>query len=1254
MSRSMSISNKVIGRSHRSVIFAVVVGLSLLVGLWQTWRLVQAADGDLDPTFGTGGKVTTTFPGGLDTANDVAVQSDGKIVVAGWAGTDFALTRYNTDGTLDATFGAGGRVNTDFPNGLGGTAEAMIIQPDGKIVLAGTAQESATSFNSVFALARYNTNGSLDTTFDGDGRVTTPFPNASATARALAIQPDGKLVTAGISTDSTTFNNAFALARYNTDGSLDASFDGDGRVTTDIPGLTFEEAHAVAIQSNGRIVVAGLGSGAFVLTRYNTNGSLDSGAGSDLTPGDSFGTGGIVTTAFGGTFEEANALAIQADGKIVAAGQTATSVAADMNFALARYNTDGSLDSGAAGDLTPGDSFGTGGKVITDFGLVDAARDVEIQADGKIIAVGGAGTTPGGSFFALARYNTNGSPDNSFDTDGKVLTDFSGGRFSLGALGVTLQTDGRIVAVGDANITGQRDFGVARYNTDGSLDSGAAGDLTPGDSFGTGGKVITDFLLNDDAVTALLLQSDGKIIAAGRNQLKIRISQAQDPNFQLARYNANGTLDATFGAGGIVQTDFASNGDDFANDAALQTDGKIVVVGQTGAHFSQIPSADTFFGIARYNTNGSLDTTFDTDGKVTTDFGTTHDAAFAVAIQTDGKIVVAGTNGSDFILARYNTNGSLDTTFDTDGKVTTDFNATFDSARALVIQANGKIVAAGSSGSDFALARYNTDGSLDSGAAGDLTPGDSFGTGGKVTTDFSGASDSINKLALQSDGKHVAAGSATTTGGPAGADFALARYNTDGSPDNTFDGDGKTTTDFGGSDQANGIALQSDGRIVAAGVYFVTPAAPGPSAFFAVARYNTNGQLDNTFGTGGKVTTDFFGVDNQANAVLIQPDQRILAGGYTDTGSSRDFALARYLSTTVPPPPATTVQFSQASYSVQEDCTALPVTVTRTGDTSGTTTVKYQTFDGTASQAQDYNLALGRLTFAPGESAKTIFILINEDSKVEGTENFTISLSTPSSGASIGTPATATIQVTDDVPETSGNALDDTAVFVCQHYHDFLNRQPEPGGFQGWQNTLNTCPQSGKDGNGNFCDRIEVSSAFFRSQEFQVRGYFLYRFYSVSFGRVPRYMEFMADLSLTTGFLTDQQVEAGKQAFISEFMTRPEFKNKYDSITDPTNYVNALLSTAGVTISNKQQLIDDLAQGKKDRAEVLRAIVESPEVTAKFYKEAFVVEEYFGYLRRDPDILYLEWIKTFEQTNDYRVLVGGFMNSTEYRHRFEP
>jgi hypothetical protein len=225
--------------------------------------------------------------------------------------------------------------------------------------------------------------------------------------------------------------------------------------------------------------------------------------------------------------------------------------------------------------------------------------------------------------------------------------------------------------------------------------------------------------------------------------------------------------------------------------------------------------------------------------------------------------------------------------------------------------------------------------------------------------------------------------------------------------------------------------------------------------------------------------------------------------------------------------------------------------------------------------------------------------------------------------------------------------IDDNDFFVMQHYIDFLNRMPEPGGFDGWLNILRNCPAGS-----TACDRIEVSSAFYRSPEFQQRGYFVYRFYSVSFGRFPHFPEFLPDLKRVSGFQDDAQLEASKVAFINDFMARAEFRTKYDSLTNPADYVNTLVTTAGVTLPNKDALISDLAAGRKTRAEVLRAIAESSEVYNKYYNQAFVVMQYFGYLRRDPDSLYLNWINVLNQTGDYRQMVNGFMNSTEYRARF--
>jgi hypothetical protein len=228
------------------------------------------------------------------------------------------------------------------------------------------------------------------------------------------------------------------------------------------------------------------------------------------------------------------------------------------------------------------------------------------------------------------------------------------------------------------------------------------------------------------------------------------------------------------------------------------------------------------------------------------------------------------------------------------------------------------------------------------------------------------------------------------------------------------------------------------------------------------------------------------------------------------------------------------------------------------------------------------------------------------------------------------------------------NAIDTTEFFVRQQYLDFLGREPDPPGFSGWTSTINNCT-----GDTTQCDRIHVSQLFFQAQEFQERGYFVYRFYPVAFGRKPDYAEFVPDLASVSGFLDNNQLEAAKVAFIANFMARPAFVSTYNSLTNQ-QYVDALLNTAGVTLASRQAMIDGLNNATLTRAQVLRQIVESTEVSTKYNHQAYAVMEYFGYLRRQPDAFYLDWIRVLDQTNDPRGMVTGFVNSLEYRQRFGP
>ena len=343
---------------------------------------------------------------------------------------------------------------------------------------------------------------------------------------------------------------------------------------------------------------------------------------------------------------------------------------------------------------------------------------------------------------------------------------------------------------------------------------------------------------------------------------------------------ARGDLDPAFGGGGKVTTAFGTNTDDEAHALALAPDGKIVVAGSShnGTNYD--------FALARYNADGSLDSTFGNGGKLTTGIGASHDEAHALALAPDGKIVAAGTsyNGTntDFALVRYNADGSLDSTFGSGGKVVTPIGAGDDYANDLALAPDGKIVVAGRSYNgtnfDFALARYNADGSLDA----------SFGSGGKVVTPIGSGYDQAFALALAPDGKIVAGGQSYA--GSTNMDFALVRYNADGSLDTTFGNGGKVVTAIGsGFDWATGLALAPDGKIVVTGA-----SSNGMNFDFALVRYNADGSLDTTFGNGGKLTTAIGANEDLARAVALAPDGRIVVAGESDTGTNIDFALARY------------------------------------------------------------------------------------------------------------------------------------------------------------------------------------------------------------------------------------------------------------------------------------------------------------------------------------------------------------------------
>lgn len=395
-----------------------------------------AAGGDLDVTFSGNGKLTTNFDLRGDLARCIAIQADGKIVVAGAGSGMIKIARYNTNGSLDTTFSGDGRVTLSLESGHVDSVASVAIQVAGKILVAGGSSNSSNDPHGL--LARFTSIGIHDPTFDGDGIVIT---SSMSEISDIAIQSNGKIV--GVCNDYSPGLNFMKIVRYNTSGSLDTTFG-----TTGIVGISFgpsqnAEVSALAILPSGKIIAAGHASpgvfSEFALTQYNSNGTLDT----------TFGGNGIVLTDFTGSTDAANDVKVQPDGKIVAAGYATTS--GTQNFALARYNADGTLDTTFSGD----------GKVETNMRLLgdDSVNALAIQSNGRIVAVGDIGNID----FALARYNPDGGMDQNFGQSGRVFTDVVSGS-SDESRAIAIQTDGKIVVAGTSQTSGGTiNFAVVRY-----------------------------------------------------------------------------------------------------------------------------------------------------------------------------------------------------------------------------------------------------------------------------------------------------------------------------------------------------------------------------------------------------------------------------------------------------------------------------------------------------------------------------------------------------------------------------------------------------------------------------------------------------------------------------------------------------------------------------------------------------------------------------------------------------------------------
>jgi uncharacterized delta-60 repeat protein len=739
--------------------------------------LADAAAGDLDLTFagfGTAGKVITTGAAmGAGDKRGIALQPDGKIVTAGYRDRlvlggsvrELLVMRYLPNGQLDTTFG-GGDGMAIYGNGNGVAGTAVALQADGKIVVAAHKNPGGGDF----LLARLSATGALDTSFDGDGWVTTDFEGGSDQANAVLIQPDGKIVAAG--TASIGGDGDYAAARYNADGSLDTTFGGDGKASVGMGSTRGgDDATDIALQEDGKLVLVGsrfcctaFPDDDFAVARLNADGSLD----------ESFGLGGKSFASFGGD-EFAYAVAIGLDGKIVVAGDNR---GASAN--VARYHPNGVLD----------ESFDGDGK-LSIGSLSGGIRDVAVQPDGKIVLLGYHTSPDEDRKFALYRLNPDSSLDATFFGGGVGFPDIGGDDRGFA---LALQADGRIIAYGATNSS----HALIRLWPDGSLDDGGKQTLGFADS---------NFRPDaDEQAFAMAVQPDGKIVVAG----SIANQEFTESDFALARFLPDGQLDLSFGVRGRVSLSVLNI--DVAQAVVLQSDGKIVVAGYTASS----TSANYNFLIARFNSNGTPDNTFGFGGFNLLDFLGGNDYALALALAPDGKLVVAGTvyNGARYVfgVARFNTDGTIDYSFDTDGKQLIEFSVGAPhSVGAVVVQRDRRVVAAGHVNGDFALLRLREDGAVDYG----------WGPGGQGWAVFDmGGFDFIKALAITPGGWYYAAGGRSLNGND---DFALAQImpngvlaSCPGFPCTNWP-EGKVFIDWGGNETAFAIDVRSDGQIVAAG-----------------------------------------------------------------------------------------------------------------------------------------------------------------------------------------------------------------------------------------------------------------------------------------------------------------------------------------------------------------------------------------------------------------------------------------------------
>lgn len=796
--------------------------------------------GDLDLTFGDGGRKTIDF-GGFERAYGIAIQTDGSVVLAGLSGQDtldgrvdsFAVARLTPAGQLDQFFGDGGKKLINFTGH--DAAKGVAIASDGSILVGGESIHPENGYR--FAVARLDANGQPDTDFGDSGKQTIDISPVYSEATSLALQANGSIVVGGFTVDD------FAVARFTATGQRDTFFGNGGKQTVDF-GSEGASARSVAVGPDGSVVLAGGGH----VARLNSEGQLD----------DNFGTDGKLNA-------EGDYVGLQAGGKIVLAG---TGIASPVRaFFVQRLKASGESDT----------YFGSEGSTTVSFVSTrgdERASAVALAPDGKTVVAGfsaSVGSDPHVGFgFSVARYNPDGSPDMLFGDGGKktIINDVPPFQFLSG---VVVESDGSIIISGTSypTVSGRfEDFAVVRLTSTGTLDSefGSNGVRTINFGDSVDPNTIDPTRADSrDFATCLAVQPDGSIVIGGYT--------GNGPNsainaFAVVRLTSNGQLDPSFGdpiddpfgeffgSSGKKTIEIGSYAQ--ANSIALGADGSIILAG-----FS-LQGSGRDFAVARLNSDGSL------AGTHTIDFGSWQDIATSVAIDPGGKILVAGYSdqgvaGYDFATARLTNGLQLDSSFGMNGRQAVDFYSTDDWANGIALQPDGSVVVAGvasqgSSGPDAALARLTPSGQMDS----------MFDSDGRVTVNLGSADDGAAAVAVRQDYKIVAAG--WTRGNESrGYDFAVVRLH--GAVDTDSDGisDAVDTMSATSSDEF------SDGATTGA----IT--ARGDQTFTIVdAADPSKGILINAELSGGPAPATINIVGTAATLTLTAGDQVVTTHGSVD------------------------------------------------------------------------------------------------------------------------------------------------------------------------------------------------------------------------------------------------------------------------------------------------------------------------------------------------------------------------------------